>query len=186
MNKVSTSYLLWMLGFLGFAGVHRLYNRRIFTGLLWFFTAGFLGIGQFIDLFIIPGMVEEHNARLMFKRMFRNSQNGDRPRHGYASHSEPSGGDQPFPDHRAEAESGDRHNTLMIKLLHAAEKRGGKLSVTQGVIDTGYSFADVESTLREMVKTGYIAVSNDPVSGVVMFDFIELLVADISVSARAS
>lgn len=75
MNNINKSYLLWMLGFLGFSGVHRLYNRKVFTGVLWFVTFGLFGVGQFVDLFIIPRMVEEYNARLMFKRMFNQSSN---------------------------------------------------------------------------------------------------------------
>ena len=179
MNNISTSYLLWMLGFLGFAGVHRLYNRKIVSGLVWLCTFGLFGIGQFIDLFTIPGMVDEYNARLMFKRMFRHS---PRNRHAYVGTAEPfqsvhfhqSFSNETSSENMAPVSAGDRHNHLMLALLQAADKRGGKLSVTQGVMDTGYSFSDVESTLRDMAKTGYIATHNDPVSGTVMFDFIEL------------
>jgi TM2 domain-containing membrane protein YozV len=186
MNKISTSYLLWMLGFLGFSGVHRLYNRKIFTGLLWFFTFGLFGIGQFIDLFIIPGMVDEYNARFMFRRIFYKAR-----RHGHFRVGSPSDvfdavnlhvEDEESADQQRRGRSGegDRQNRLMLELLRAAEQRGGKLSVTQGVMDTGESFSKVEATLREMAKSGYIAVHNDPVSGVVMFDFIELGTSDTS------
>lgn len=185
MNNISTSYLLWMLGFLGFAGVHRLYNRKIVSGLVWLCTFGLFGIGQFIDLFTIPGMVDEYNARLMFKRMFRHS---PRNRHVYVGTAEPfqsahfhqSTPDKASSEDMEQVFAGDRLNRLMLELLQAAEKRGGTLSVTQGVMDTGYSFSDVESTLRDMAKTGYIATHNDPVSGTVMFDFIELSVPDNS------
>lgn len=49
-------YLLWLLCFVGFAGVHRFYTGRWGTGLLWLFTWGLIGIGQVIDLFLIPAM----------------------------------------------------------------------------------------------------------------------------------
>ncbi|MEB3210038.1 MAG: NINE protein [Leptolyngbyaceae bacterium] len=77
MHHINKSYLLWMLVFLGFAGIHRLYNRKFFTGILWLLTFGLLGVGQLVDLFVIPGMVDEYNARLMFRRTFRQS-SGDR------------------------------------------------------------------------------------------------------------
>ncbi len=181
-----------MLGFLGFSGVHRLYNRKIFTGLLWLFTFGLFGFGQFIDLFAIPGMVDEYNARLMFRRMFYASHRKGRFHHqgrgaeGFGAANVE--GEYDFSgnrevDYRA---AGDRQHHLMLKLLSAAEKRGGKLSVTQGVIDTGAPFKDVETTLRDMAKSGYIAVHNDPVSGVVMFDFIELDAPDMSHSQKAA
>lgn len=185
MNTVGTSYLLWMLSFLGFCGMHRLYNRKFFTGFLWFFTLGLFGIGQFIDLFLIPGMVDDYNARLMFRRIFRTSYpprnfrytdtDAVPPRHSHtSSYDVPATPQQPSNHTSGQAPESDRQNQLMFKLLAAAEKRGGQLSVTQGVMDTGRSFADVEATLREMVKTGYIAMHNDPISGILIFDFIEL------------
>ena len=63
MKSTGTSYLLWLLCFVGLCGIHRIYNGRIITGLIWLFTGGLLLIGQIIDLFLIPGMVEDANRR---------------------------------------------------------------------------------------------------------------------------
>ena len=63
MKSTGTSYLLWLLCFVGFCGIHRFYNGKIITGLIWLFTGGLLLIGQIIDLFLIPGMVEDANRR---------------------------------------------------------------------------------------------------------------------------
>ncbi|NES25382.1 MAG: hypothetical protein F6K41_42415, partial [Symploca sp. SIO3E6] len=52
--------------------------------------------------------------------------------------------------------------------------REGQISVTQGVLDTGASFAEVEATLKEMVNNGYVSVDNHPVSGIVVYRFVEL------------
>jgi len=62
----------------------------------------------------------------------------------------------------------------MIKLLKAASVRGGKISVTQGVMDTEASFKEVEAALKEMVENGYVMVGNHPETGVVIYDFVEL------------
>lgn len=51
------SYLLWF--FLGFWGAHRFFNGRWISGILYMFTGAFCGIGWIIDLFLIPGIVEE-------------------------------------------------------------------------------------------------------------------------------
>ncbi len=56
-RSVRVSYGLWCLWLLGFGGIHRIYNRKLLTGLLWLFTFGLCGIGQLVDLFLIPGMV---------------------------------------------------------------------------------------------------------------------------------
>ena len=63
MKSTGTSYLLWLLCLLGFCGIHRFYNGRIITGLIWLFTGGLFLIGQIIDLLLIPGIVEDANRR---------------------------------------------------------------------------------------------------------------------------
>lgn len=62
------SYGLWCLSLVGVCGVHRLYNRKPLSGILWLITFGFFGIGQLIDLFLIPGMVEEANRALLLQQ----------------------------------------------------------------------------------------------------------------------
>ncbi|MGF1498062.1 MAG: TM2 domain-containing protein [Elainellaceae cyanobacterium] len=178
MNNVSTSYLLWFCCLFGFAGLHRLYNGKIFTGLLWFCTWGLFGIGQLVDLLLIPSMVEDHNARAMLRR-------GMIPQNVllYPQTSPPGGmslspvgkdDNSSLSRQKGPETTASQEDDLMRKLLKAAAKRGGKLTVTQGVMDTGHGFTEVETTLREMVKTGYIAAVNDPETGVVVYDFMEL------------
>jgi TM2 domain-containing membrane protein YozV len=53
-------YILWIFGFMG---AHRFYYGKPKTGTLWFFTLGLLGVGWVIDLFLIPGMDDEADAR---------------------------------------------------------------------------------------------------------------------------
>lgn len=155
-NRLVVSYILWLSCFIGFGGLHRLYNGKIGTGLLWLFTFGLCGIGQFIDLFLVPSIVEEHDLRLQ-ARLGRSPQTLSIPR------------DAPVP--RVVPPTKDQ---LTLNLLKAAQKRGGKISVTQAVLDTGASFPDVEKVLNEMVKRGYADPENDPSSGIVIYNFLEL------------
>ena len=55
------AYLLWFLCVLGVCGAHRFYVGEIGWGVVYLLTFGFCGIGQFIDLFTIPGMVRRRN-----------------------------------------------------------------------------------------------------------------------------
>lgn len=163
MKTVGTAYVLWLGCLFQLHGLHRLYNGKIVTGLIWFFTLGLFGVGQLIDLVLIPKMVEESNQKFL-------------DRHGSSVNPvlEPPAIHRVI-DSSPPAESLSlSKNDLMLKLLTAAAARGGKLSVTQGVMETGADFMEVETVLRSMVKTGYVAIDNDPVTGVVIYDFKEL------------
>jgi hypothetical protein len=124
------------------------------------FTWGLFGVGQFVDLFLIPDMVDGYNAKLQA----RNGMINGVPMR------------QPIVATRVvQAQTPEQaQEKLMMQLLKAAAAKGGRLSVTQGVMATGVGFAEVEAALREMVKTGYVGIDNDPVTGVVTYDFKEL------------
>jgi hypothetical protein len=61
---VALSYGLWCLSLIGICGIHRVYNRKPLTGLLWLLTFGLCGLGQLVDLLLIPGLVEGANRPL--------------------------------------------------------------------------------------------------------------------------
>ena len=51
----------------GICGVHRMYLGQTGYGLIMLFTFGFLGIGQLLDLFLIPGAVKHANLSIINK-----------------------------------------------------------------------------------------------------------------------
>lgn len=155
-NSVGTSYLLWLGYCFGVAGLHRFYNRKFATGILWLCTFGLFGFGQFVDLVLIPGMVEDYNTKM-------------RTRLGMSSLGVPVSQSA-----IAATVIQPTRDQLMIKLLKAASARGGQISVTQSVMDTGANFDEVEAILKEMLQNGYVRIDNHPVTGVVVYDFIEL------------
>lgn len=61
MKSTGVAYLLWCLCFVGLCGIHRFYAGKWISDLLWLFTGGLLLIGQIIDLFLIPGMINTAN-----------------------------------------------------------------------------------------------------------------------------
>lgn len=153
MYREGLSYGLWCLFVFGFAGVHRIYLGKYGTGILWMLTFGLLGVGQLVDLFRMKSLVMEANIR-----------EGYLPHPRYARDLIAS---RPL--------SAATEPTITQRLLQAASKYGGSLTVTQGVAETGLSFKEVEEELTEMLVAGYVDVDNEPTTGVVIYRFPELL-----------
>lgn len=63
MRKNSTAYILWCCSLFGLSGIHRFYLGKPVSGLIYLCTFGLFGIGQFIDLLLIPGIVEDKNLK---------------------------------------------------------------------------------------------------------------------------
>ncbi|MEM6252009.1 MAG: TM2 domain-containing protein [Cyanobacteria bacterium P01_D01_bin.156] len=145
------SYLLWLGMFVGVFGLHRLYNGKIVSGIIWFGTFGCFGLGQFIDLILIPDMAEDRIKKLASKRQ------------------------QTLFEQPATVAAEVSQDTLTVNLLRLAKLHDGQLTVTQAVMETGQSFEKVEQTLKAMVKSGYADVTNRPDSGVVVYEFPELM-----------
>ena len=58
--------LATLLGFLGFAGVQRFLTGQVALGFLYFFSAGFLGIGTLVDLLTYKVIVNNYNRHLAY------------------------------------------------------------------------------------------------------------------------
>ncbi|MCO6538789.1 MAG: NINE protein [Gilliamella sp.] len=86
MKSKGVAYLLWF--FLGMWGAHRMYCGKWITGFIWFFTAGLLGIGWFLDLFLTSGMVDYANC--IYKSKYNLSPNNISIQINNACHTEPS------------------------------------------------------------------------------------------------
>ncbi|MBB3935631.1 NINE protein [Aureimonas phyllosphaerae] len=69
MKSGPAAFVLWLCCLIGICGLHRFYLGRPWTGLLWLLTLGFLGIGQLIDLFLLPSMVRQENLEQRLDRM---------------------------------------------------------------------------------------------------------------------
>lgn len=66
MKSKGIAYLLWF--FFGGLGVHRFYVGKYVSGVIWLLTLGLLGFGWFIDLFLLSGYVDTHNALYMARQ----------------------------------------------------------------------------------------------------------------------
>lgn len=62
-KHVSIAYLLWGLGFLGICGLQRMYLGQYGLGTAMLFTFGLCGVGQLVDVVVIPQAVREANGK---------------------------------------------------------------------------------------------------------------------------
>lgn len=63
-RSLAVSYLLWCLCLVGICGVQRFYNRKPLSGLLWLLSFGLCGLGQLLDLLLLPTLVQQANQDL--------------------------------------------------------------------------------------------------------------------------
>lgn len=61
-KNLGVAYLLWCAGFIGLAGLHRIYMGKPASGLLWLFTGGLCGLGQLADVAFMPRMLADAQA----------------------------------------------------------------------------------------------------------------------------
>jgi len=65
-NSLLIGYILWIFGF---TGSERFYYGKPISGTIYFFTFGLLGIGWFLDLFLIPSMARQADLRFVEGRI---------------------------------------------------------------------------------------------------------------------
>ncbi len=156
-----TAYLLWALGFFGFCGMHRFYVDKPVSGIVWLLTGGLCGVGQIVDLFLIPSMVRERNLELGAVAAHQLLQAG------VLSGTLPAMPQtQPMPRHT----NLSREEQLQVELSRLASTRGGSITVNQGVVATGRPPKEVQAVLDEMVEEGYVSMDIDD-DGTILYSF---------------
>lgn len=146
------AYILWAFGLMGFCGIHRFYSGKITSGLIYFFTLGFFGFGQFVDLFLIPGMTRERNMRLWYEATVDARNNS--PQVSLVKENEPLVKTDP-----------------MLILLKAAASHNNVLSIGQAMLATELPLEEIEGLLNKALKQGLAHIDNDEQTGAVRYYF---------------
>jgi hypothetical protein len=160
VRNTGTAYLLWLTGLLGFCGVHRFYSGKYISGIIWLFTMGFFGVGQLIDLALIPGMVEDKN--LKYKMLY----GGTHP-HQVTPQVIVNIADGCAPTAKTQKTSSEKSSLQII--LQLAKDNGGSVSVADCVIATGNSVGEVKKTLGMLCAQEVMAIDNHYETGSIIY-----------------
>ena len=168
-KSLTVAYLLWACCFFSFHGIHRFYLGKPVTGALWFFSFGLGFIGQFIDLFLIPGMVDRKNQDL---RLLLPPQQGSGPLNfGQQVLEKLDRLDSKLQQSLFAPSAPPRPLEPLHKLLGEADKYNRVLSLAQAMMITGLGADETEAVLREGMRKGIVEVGNDPQTGAVRYYF---------------
>jgi TM2 domain-containing membrane protein YozV len=67
-KDLALAYALWALSIIGICGVQRMYFGQVGLGVAMLFTFGFCGVGQVLDLLLLPDALNQTNLRLGFSK----------------------------------------------------------------------------------------------------------------------
>jgi len=160
-----TAYIVWCLCLLGVCGGQRLYTGNIASGLIYLFTFGVFGIGQLLDLVLIPGMVDRRNIYL------RGLGGGNATASVHQSITLNLGDIPQLKQLQATQPPVSVLGTPMQRLLRAAKENGGTLSIAQAAMHTELESQEVKQLLQEAEKNGFAEITNDPNSGAIRYRF---------------
>ena len=152
-KKLRDSYLLSLLSFVGFAGIHRFYLGKPVSGFFYLITMGFAGFGTLYDLIFMPRLVDEANRRLYIERQLNETYE--------RAHNAPDSG-------RPRAQSLEH---LMFIL---AKENQGILSAAQLALESGIQAEQAQDELDRMVSRGQ-AMHGQRKNGLKVYVFQEFL-----------
>jgi hypothetical protein len=149
----SVSYLLWLACLLGVSGLQRIYLGRYVSGAFYIITWGWFGIGQLLDLALIPGMVDDENLKYMALR-------------GGAGYSPALQGQNPIvlvnKNHSA------RPDSMEVAILRICRDRG-EATLSDCVIDTGADIKEVKAVIKNLIHEDLLQIHNRESDGSVVY-----------------
>ncbi|MDY0095870.1 MAG: TM2 domain-containing protein [Candidatus Vecturithrix sp.] len=182
MKSSGIAYLLWCFAWFPFlGGAHRFYLGKYGTGLLYWLTWGFFGIGQLIDLFRIGEMVEQENLKWQLRQgptVNINIQGQSDYSASTQASYQPSQAQNPR--HKPEPEANPA-KTLEITILKLARKFQGRLTPLELAANSSLSLEEADTALEDFVRKGYANMTVTD-TGNIVYEFSGFLQFDSSAS----
>lgn len=183
MKSTGMAYLLWCACFFGGAGIHRFYLGKYGTGILYLLTFGLFGIGQIIDLFRIPGMVERENLKWQLRQgttvnINIQGQTGQQVAIDQQPYHAQTQQPQQIPQ-ESQSSKKDPEKKLEDTILKLARKFQGNLTPLELAANSSLSLDEADKALENIVRKGYanMKVTDE---GTIIYEFPGFLQFDSS------
>lgn len=152
-KEKNVSYLLWLACLLGVSGLQRIYLGRYVSGVFYIVTWGWFGIGQLLDLALIPGMVDEENLKYLALRggLGYNPAIPSQAPIALVNHNR-----QPKPE------------SMEVTILRICRDRG-EATLSDCVIDTGADIKEVKAVIRNLIHEDLLQIHNRDSDGSVVY-----------------
>lgn len=162
-----TAYALWCFCFMSVCGIHRLYARRYFSGFFYLVTLGFFGIGQFIDLFTIPNMIDEENLKI--KALY-----GYQPNQG-SFHQTPESivinlpkGEPPQAKMESDSKQPIKGKDIDRAILKTCQNQNGA-TLAEIFLEVDEDYEKIEAKVQDLMKKNLLTIDNRPDDGAVIY-----------------
>lgn len=162
-KSTGTAYALWCLCIFGICGVQRFYVGKAGSGILYLITFGFFGIGQLIDLALIPELVRGADRFAVGNATASSNVNITLGNLADLMSKAPKG----LETERVVAPA----QSNVQKILSAAKENGGRLSLAQAVQATGLEAEETKALLAQAERSELCHTTNDEATGRVRYDF---------------
>jgi TM2 domain len=149
----SVSYLLWLACLLGVSGLQRIYLGRYVSGAFYIITWGWFGVGQLLDLALIPGMVDDENLKYMALR-------------GGVGYSPALQGQNPIV--LVNKNYSARPDSMEVAILRICRDRG-EATLSDCVIDTGADIKEVKAVIKNLIHEDLLQIHNRDSDGSVVY-----------------
>ena len=155
MFRSGLAYFLWAIGGFGALRLHRFYLRRPGTGILWLCTGGLGMVGAMFDLFYIPVMVRDENARLRYRDAFLDDRKvfGELPRGTTATPAKES---------------------IEKVILRTAKVKDGVVTPAEVALEGDFGMEEAKSYLEQLVNKGFVELRASR-TGALVYVFEEFL-----------
>lgn len=163
----ATAYALWCFCFLWVCGIHRLYARRYFSGFLYLLTGGFFGIGQFLDLFFIPNMIDEENLRIKALYGYQPNQGSFYQTPESIVVNLPKNQPPQAPTEATGNKPRQKQDIDRAILKTCKEYQGATLAEIFLEVDEEYE--KIEARVQELMKKNLLTIDNRPEDGAVIY-----------------